>query len=60
MVHAQTDNGKDLNGLVQEKFDFRPKAIIERLDLRRPIYQKTAAYAHFGRDGFPWEQVISL
>ena len=60
MVHAQTDNGKDLNGLVQEKFDFRPKAIIERLDLRRPIYQKTAAYGHFGRDGFPWEQVISL
>ena len=35
--------------LVQDHFDLRPAAIIERLDLRRPIYQKTAAYGHFGR-----------
>ncbi len=34
---------------VQKTFDFRPKAIIETLNLRRPIYQKTAAYGHFGR-----------
>ena len=36
----------------------RPAAIIERLDLRRPIFQRTAAYGHFGRtdgDGFTWE-----
>jgi len=36
-------------------FDMRPKAIIERLDLLRPIYKATAAYGHFGRDEFPWE-----
>ena len=38
-----------LPGLVQEFFDLRPAAIIERLDLRRPIYQRTAAYGQFGR-----------
>jgi S-adenosylmethionine synthetase len=44
---------------VTETFDLRPAAIIERLDLRRPIYQKTAAYGHFGRSDpdFTWEGV---
>ena len=44
--------------LVSEYFDLRPGAIIRDLDLRRPIYQKTAAYGHFGRDDieFPWEK----
>ena len=44
--------------LVLEHFDLRPGAIIRDLDLRRPIYQKTAAYGHFGRDDvqFPWEK----
>ncbi len=44
--------------LVKENFDFRPKAIIEQLNLRRPIYQKTAAYGHFGRNDpdFTWEK----
>ena len=37
--------------------DLRPGAIIERLKLRRPIYEKTAAYGHFGREEFPWEQL---
>jgi S-adenosylmethionine synthetase len=41
---------------VRETFDFRPAAIIEHLDLRRPIYKETAAYGHFGRKGFPWEE----
>ena len=43
---------------ISEKFDFRPRAIIERLDLRRPIYRKTAAYGHFGREDedFTWEK----
>jgi S-adenosylmethionine synthetase len=42
---------------VHENFDLRPAAIVERLDLRRPVYQKTAAYGHFGRElpGFTWE-----
>ncbi len=38
-------------------FDPRPAAIIEQLDLRRPIYQATSAYGHFGRPGFSWEAV---
>ena len=42
---------------INEKFDLRPGAIIDHLDLRRPIYQKTAAYGHFGRTDpdFTWE-----
>jgi S-adenosylmethionine synthetase len=38
-----------------EHFDMRPKAIIEQLDLLRPIYRQTAAYGHFGRETLPWE-----
>jgi S-adenosylmethionine synthetase len=47
-----------LTKVVDEMFDLRPAAIIRDLDLRRPIYQKTAAYGHFGRSdqGFAWEQ----
>src|SRR6266567_732528 len=54
---SQIDPRK-LGELVQEHFDLRPAAIIERLDLRRPIYQKTAAYGHFGRrePTFTWER----
>lgn len=44
--------------LLNEHFDFRPGAIIEELELRRPIYKQTAAYGHFGRDDLdlPWER----
>ncbi|MBQ9299320.1 MAG: methionine adenosyltransferase [Clostridia bacterium] len=42
--------------LVGRVFDMRPAAIIDRLDLRRPIYRATAAYGHFGRSQFSWEQ----
>ena len=43
--------------LVNEHFDLRPKGIIQMLNLLRPIYEKTAAYGHFGRDEpeFTWE-----
>src|SRR5258706_104891 len=46
-----------LSELVLKHFDLRPKGIIQMLDLLRPIYEKTAAYGHFGRDepGFTWE-----
>ncbi|MEE2881632.1 MAG: methionine adenosyltransferase [Chloroflexota bacterium] len=46
-----------INDLVLKHFDLRPAAIIRDLDLRRPIYQQTAAYGHFGRDdlSLPWE-----
>jgi len=42
---------------VKTAFDFRPRAIIERLDLLRPIYRGTTNYGHFGRKGLPWEVV---
>ncbi len=42
---------------VRETFDLRPSAIIRRLDLLRPQYRPTAAYGHFGRNGFAWEQL---
>jgi S-adenosylmethionine synthetase len=49
-----------LAALVRELFDFRPAALIKTLDLKRPIYQRTAAYGHFGRTPekgfFPWEK----
>jgi S-adenosylmethionine synthetase len=45
-----------LQATVFEAFDFRPAAIIETLDLRRPIYRETACYGHFGRKGFTWEE----
>lgn len=45
-----------LTGLVREHFDLRPYGLIKMLDLERPIYQPTAAYGHFGRSEFPWEQ----
>ena len=45
--------------IVSENFDLRPRGLIEMLDLNRPIYQKTAAYGHFGRDDLnvPWEKI---
>lgn len=45
--------------IVTTVFDLRPAAIIDRLNLRRPIYQQTASYGHFGRDdlNLPWEQL---
>jgi S-adenosylmethionine synthetase len=47
-----------ISELISEHFDLRPGAIIRDLDLRKPIYQKTAAYGHFGRDDieFTWER----
>src|SRR6478752_3199853 len=53
--HIPTDQ---LEALVREHFDLRPGAILQDLDLRRPIYAKTAAYGHFGREDrdFTWER----
>jgi S-adenosylmethionine synthetase len=45
-----------LTELVRAHFPLTPKGIIEHLDLRKPIFQKTAAFGHFGRDGFSWEK----
>ncbi len=46
-----------LSNIVSAEFDLRPKAIIEKLDLLKPIYQATASYGHFGRDEFSWERL---
>ena len=48
--------------IVKEEFDLRPRGLIEMLNLKRPIYQKTAAYGHFGRDDIdlPWEKTDKL
>lgn len=45
-----------LAGIVKKEFDLRPYAIIKTLDLRKPVFKKTAAYGHFGYKGFSWEQ----
>ncbi len=41
---------------VKDVFDLTPAGIIKTLDLKKPIYQKTASYGHFGRDEFSWEK----
>ncbi|NNE72545.1 MAG: methionine adenosyltransferase [Acidimicrobiales bacterium] len=46
-----------IEAAVDEIFDLRPAAILRDLDLRRPIYRRTAAYGHFGREGLPWENL---
>ena len=52
-----TVSDEKLSELVAQEFDLRPKGIVETLDLLRPIYKRTAAYGHFGRDepDFTWE-----
>lgn len=47
---------QQLISLIREHFDLRPHGLIEMLQLERPIYLPTAAYGHFGRNQFPWEQ----
>ncbi len=60
-VHVDTEgtgkiDDQRLCELVREFFPLTPRGIINHLDLRRPIYRRTAAGGHFGRDGFTWEQ----
>jgi S-adenosylmethionine synthetase len=42
--------------LIGKNFELKPASIIKTLDLKRPIYSKTSAYGHFGRDEFSWER----
>ena len=55
---TSTIDPDQLEKLVTDFFDFRPAAILDRLDLQRPIYRPTAAYGHFGRSEFPWESTV--
>lgn len=52
----------EIKDIINEVFDLRPSAIISQLNLRRPIYQQTASYGHFGRDdlSLPWETLSKL
>jgi len=56
---AAKDKSKEyeLAKFIKDNIDLTPKGIIERLDLRKPIFRATAAYGHFGRPEFPWEQL---
>lgn len=57
-THGSGKIGDDeLADIVMKNVDLTPKGIITRLDLKRPIYQATAAYGHFGRNEFSWEQL---
>ena len=60
MISAVNEKGKDISKVIEGRFDFRPRAIIEHLGLRRPIFGQTATYGHFGKKGLPWEKVIKL
>lgn len=48
---------EEIVGLIRRHFDLTPQGIIDKLGLRRPIFRPTAAYGHFGRPEFPWEQL---
>ena len=55
-----TYSDRQLLSIINANFDLRPGKIIKELKLRRPIYQMTACYGHFGRSEFPWEQPKNL
>lgn len=52
---TSTKSEQELLKIVRENFDLRPGKIVKDLQLKNPIYQKTSAYGHFGREGFTWE-----
>ena len=60
MIEAINEEGKDLTEIVKKNFDFRPRAIIERLGLRNPIFRQTATYGHFGKENLPWEKIEEM
>ena len=60
MVEALNEKGENLAEVIKRNFDFKPLAIIEKLNLRQPIYLQTAAYGHFGKPNLPWEQIIKI
>ena len=56
--HGSSDHSNaELEAMVREVFPLKPADIISHLKLKRPIYEKTASYGHFGRDEFPWEKI---
>ena len=55
-----TKSEEELVKLVKEKFDLTPEGIIKYLDLKRPIYEETTNYGHFGKENLPWEKIIKI
>ena len=53
-----TKTEEELVQIVKEKFDLTPDGIINYLDLKRPIYEETTNYGHFGKENLPWEKLI--
>lgn len=60
MVSAVDEKGNDLSKIVLKNFDFKPRSIIEFLELRKPIFSETASYGHFGKNGFSWEKIVKF
>lgn len=57
MIEAINEKGENLAEIVRKNFDFRPLSIIKTLGLRKPIFEKTATYGHFGKKNLPWEKI---
>ncbi len=53
-------NEDELVKLIKNKFDLTPDGIIEYLNLKQPIYEKTTNYGHFGKDELPWEKIVTI
>ena len=57
MTEAINEKGEDLTEIVKKNFDFKPRSIIKKLDLQKPIFRQTATYGHFGKKNLPWEKI---
>ena len=51
---------EELEQLIREKFDLTPDGIIKYLELKKPTYQKTTNYGHFGKEDLTWEKIIKI
>ena len=60
MIEAINEKGENLAPIVRKNFDFKPLSIIEKLGLRKPIFNQTAAYGHFGKKNLPWEKIKKI
>lgn len=59
-LQVTTGKGEDITAQIKAEYDFRPEAIVERLDLSRPIYASVSTYGQFGREGLPWEYIDKM
>ena len=62
MLYVITDGiySSQIKNIVETNFDFRPQAIIERLNLRKTKFMPTSTYGHFTNPDYPWENIIQL